>query len=212
MYTYRNIRAERAADLREYNDDGTSFSTTPRRKLWYSHSVLKYLLERATEWCAIRSLRDYGEHRPVQITIAQRGGFYLEKFKFHLERDRRNWMGRTGVHHRYLAWPVIDLDLITTAPATNVAGLQLADIVSGSFSRAVDERKFETCDPRFVCNLGPRISRKGPARQIAGWGITGLPWDLWQANLSTEQQSAFRMFGYRNEKLVRPGPILPEDC
>lgn len=211
MYTYRNVRAERAADLRSYNDDGTSFATMPRRKLWYSHSVLKYLLERTTEWCADRSMRDYKEHRPVQITIAQRGGFYLDKFKVHLQRDHRNWMTKIGVHYRYLAWPVVDLELISTAPAANVAGLQLADIVSGSFSRAVDQRKFGTCDTRFVSNIGPRISRKGPGRQIAGWGITGLPWELWQADLSEDQEAVFRYFGYGDGKLVRPGPILPAD-
>nr|WP_280140593.1 DUF3800 domain-containing protein [Hyphomicrobium facile] len=211
MINYRNVRAERAADLRVYSDDATSFTIEPRRKLWYSHMVLKALLERATEWCLARSHRDYGEPRPVAITIAQRGGFYLDRFKTYLEKDRRNLAAGTNTLPRNLAWPVVDLDLITTAPASNVAGLQLADIVSGSFSRAVDERRFHSCDTRFVANLGWRIARKGKGRRIAGWGVTGLPWNLWEANLSADQEKLFRMFGYDDEKLVRPGPILPED-
>ena len=145
MIGYRNVRAERAADLREYGDDGTSFVIHPRRKLWYSHIVLKVLLERATGWCHTRGLHDYGEPRPVAITIAQRGGFYLDRFKAYLEKDRRNAASRTGTLPRYLAWSVVDLNLIRTAPADGVAGLQLADVVTGAFSRAVDERRFGSC-------------------------------------------------------------------
>jgi hypothetical protein len=211
MLNYRNVRAERASDLRLYGDDGTSFTSVPRRKLWYPHIVLKILLERVTEWCHIRSLHDFGAPRPVAITIAQRGGFYLDRFKAYLEKDRRNYESRTGTLPVYLAWSVVDLDLIRTAPADNVAGLQFADVVTGSVSRAVDEQRFGACDRRFAANLGWRIPRKGRQRRIAGWGVTGLPWNLWEANLTTEQEKFFRMFGYAEEKLVRPGPILPED-
>jgi len=211
MLNYRNARAEQASDWRLYGDDGTSFTTLPRRKLWYSHIVLKVLLERATEWCRIRSMRDYREPRPVAITIAQRGGFYVDRFRAYLtERDRRNYQSGTGTLPGYLAWSVVDPELIRSAPADNVAGLQLADVVAGSFSRAVDERRFGICDRRFACNLGWRIARKGAWRRIAGWGVTGLPWNLWEANLTAEQAQLFRLFGYDDEKLVRPGLILPE--
>lgn len=210
MIGYRNIRAERAADVRVYGDDGTSFTALPRRKLWYSHIVLKVLLERATEWCLARSMRDYKEARPAAITIAQRGGFYIDKFKAYLEKDRRNAANRTGTLPRYLAWPVVDIDLVRSAPASDVAGLQLADIVSGSFSRAIDEARFGACDTRFACNLEPRLARRGPQRQFADWSVTALPWNLWKAGFSLSQEDALRRFGYDNEKLVRPGPILPE--
>ena len=212
MIGYRNTRAEMAADVRIYRDDGTSFTTLQRRKLWYPHIVLKVLLERATEWCQIRGMRDYGEPRPVSITIAQRGGFYLDKFKLYLtERDRRNYEWGTGRLPGYLAWSVVNPDLITTAPAQNLAGLQLADMVAGSFYRAVDGRGRGVCDRRFALNLGWRIARKGKWRRIESWGVTGLPWKLWEAHLSPDQEELFRLFGYTDEKLVRPGPILPED-
>jgi hypothetical protein len=212
MIGYRNVRAERASDLRIYGDDGTSFTIEQRRKLWYSHIVLKVLLERATQWCHARTLRDYRELRPVEITIAQRGGFYLDRFKTYLdEKDRRNWLTKTGILPGYLAWPVVNMDLIRTAPADNTAGLQLADVVAGSFSRAIDQHRFGTCDRRFVENLAWRLARKGRERRIAKWGTTGLPWELWKANLTNEQEQLFRMFGYTDEKLVRPGLILPGD-
>jgi len=207
MIGYRNVRAERASDLREYGDDGTSFVTKPRRKTRYPNFVLKVLLERATAWCNTRSIREHGEARPVAITIAQRGGFYLDRFKAYLEIDRRNATSRTGTLPGYLSWAVVDIDLVTTAPANNVAGLQLADIVTGAFSRAVDEKRFGACDLRFASNLMLRMARKSD--RIAGFGVTGLPWDLWKANLNAEQEKLFRLVGYGDGRLVRPGPILP---
>jgi hypothetical protein len=208
MLNYRNVRAERAADWRVYGDDGTSFVALPRKKLWYPHIVLKVLLERVTEWCLTRSYRDYGAPRSIAITVAQRGGFYLDRFKTYLERDRRNCESGTGTLPVFLSWPVVDLDLVTTAPADNVPGLQLADVVAGAFSRAVDEHRFGACDRRFACNLAWRIARKGRGRRIAGWGVTGLPWNMWEANLSGEQDKLFRMFGHTDEKLARPSRIL----
>lgn len=210
MIGYRNARAERASDVRIYGDDGTSFTTLQRRKLMYPHFVLKVLLERTTEWCRIRAKRDYGEARPAAITIAQRGGFYLDKFKLYLtEKDRTNYLWKSGTLPHYLAWSVVNPDLITSAPANNVAGLQLADMVAGSFYRAVDGRGRGICDRRFALNLGWRIARKGKGRRIAKWGVTGLPWELWEAKLSADQEEVFRLFGYDDEKLVRPGLILP---
>lgn len=208
MIGYRNVRTERAGDLREYGDDGTSFVSKPRRKTRFPNFVLKVLLERATAWCKARSMRDYNEARPVAITIAQRGGFYLDRFKAYLEIDRRNAAGRTGTLPGYLAWRVVDLDLMKTAPADHVAGLQLADLVTGAFSRSVDEQRFGSCDRRYAYNLRKRMGLK--YQSAAAFGVTGLPWELWKANLSTEQEQLFRMFGYGNGKLVRPGPILPD--
>ena len=82
--------------------------------------------------------------------------------------------------------------------------------MTGAFSRAVDERRFGACDLRYVQNLAPRMARRRKDGGIAGFGVTGLPWRLWEADLSAEQQQLFRMFGYTNKKLVRPGPILPD--
>jgi len=173
--------------------------------------ILKVLLERATEWCRKRSLLDHKELRPVSITIAERGGFYIDRFKDYLERDKRNATRRTGTLPGYLAWDVVDLRRVSSAPANNVAGLQLADIVSGAFSRAIDSRRFGACDLRYATNLKRRIARKGKAKQIAGWGVTVLPWKLWEAPFSPEQHMVLGAFGYRNEELVRPGPILPAE-
>ena len=206
MIGHRNIRCEEMYEWRDYHDDGTH-SIAPRTTR-YPNFVLKVLLERATAWCRERSFRDFGEPRPVSITIAQRGGFYLSDFQSYLEIDRRNYTAQSGTLPGYLAWSLVKQELITTAPAANSAGLQLADVVCGAFSRAIDESRFGSCDRRFAEQLEPRLARRHK-KYIAGVGVTGLPWNLWEANLSAEQEKLFRHFGYRNRKLVRPGPILP---
>ena len=206
MLNHRNPKCEAMYEWREYHDDG-SYTIIPRTTR-YPNFVLKVLLERATAWCETRSYRDFGEPRPVSILIAQRGGFYLEDFLSYLHLDHRNMIAQSGTLPRYLAWSVVDHDCIKTAPAANSAGLQLADVVSGAFSRAVDENRFNGCDRRFAELLEPRLARRY-GKYIAGTGVTGLPWKLWEANMSAEQEKLFRRFGYRNRKLVRPGPILP---
>jgi Protein of unknown function (DUF3800) len=211
MIGHRNVRCEISYNPRlNFNDDGSRFETQIRQKTKYPNFVLKVLLERVTAWCERRIIREFGGPRPVSITIAQRGGFYIDAFKEYIEIDRLNQIAKTGTLPVYLRHSIIEPRLVATAPAANVAGLQLADLVTGAFSRAIDEKRFGKCDRRFVYNLAPRIARTGNARRIAGYGVTGLPWELWQAKFNPEQERVFRMFGYGDEKLVRPGPILPE--
>lgn len=206
MINYRNPRCGRWYGWYDDSEEQARALIRQQRNA-YPNFVLKVLLERATAWCYARSLRDHGRPHPVSITIAQRGGFYLDGFKSYLAKDRRNWVSRTGTLPGYLAWPVVEIDLIGTAPAANVAGLQLADIVTGAFSRAIDENRFGSCDRRFATNLKPRMAIRG--RNAASFGVTGLPWQLSRAPMTVEQQETFRMFGYGRQKLVRPGPILP---
>jgi Protein of unknown function (DUF3800) len=206
MINYKNYKCE--SWYRWHEDSEVNDNIAKRhQKNAYSNFVLKILLERATGWCERRSMIDHGSKVPVAITIAQRGGFYLDSFLAYLDRDYRNWRTRSGTLPGYLAWPVVNPKNIITAPAANVAGLQLADIVAGSFSRAIDEARFGSCDRRFVTNLKPRVALKH--RSAAGFGLTGLPWELSRVVMSDEQQRLFRMFGYGRRTLVRPGPILP---
>ncbi len=207
MIGHRNVKCERWYGGQDDQDNYVRNKRRHQRNA-YPNWVLKLLLERATTWCEMRSLRDFGRPLPVAITIAQRGGFYLDSFKAYLELDRRNWLNSTGTLPGYLAWPIVNIDLVSTAPAANVAGLQLADVVTGAFSRAVDEGQFGACDLRYATNLAPRLARRYRG-DIAGFSITGLPWDLSRASLSQEQRRLFELSGYGKEKLVRPGPILP---
>jgi len=203
MRNHRNLRCERAVGWLD-DDEVRAIVQARSRRQSYPNFMLKVLLERATQWCEWRSMVDHGTRRPVQIKIAQRGGFYLDSFQQYLEKDRKNWLENRGALPGYLAWR--NMDLISTAPAANVDGLQLADVVAGAFSRAIDESEFGFCDRRYVENLMPRIGRR--RQQIASFGVTGLPWDLSRAPLSNEQQRLFRMCGYGRKMLTRSSPVL----
>ena len=207
MIGHRNRRCEERYAWRNYNDDG-SYEVSPRNT-YYQNFVLKVLLERVSDWCFRRSILDFGEPRRMDVTIAQRGGFYISDFKTTLEIDRMRSASESGVLPYYLKWPVVDVGLIRDAPAANSAGLQLADIVSGAYSRAIDERRFGSCNGQYAMQLGRRMARSAYG-DVAGYGVTGLPWNLLRANLSEDQKSMFRQFGYKGEKLVRPGPPSSE--
>ena len=207
MIGHRNRRCEERYAWRNYNEDG-SYVLSPRNT-YYQNFVLKVLLERVSAWCHHRSIQDYGQPRKMDITIAQRGGFYISDFKATLEIDRIRSASDSGVLPYYLKWPVVDVSLIRDAPASQSAGLQLADIVTGAFSRAIDERRFGKCDGQYAMHLGRRMARDANG-EIAGFGVTGLPWNLMRAKLGPEQKSMFQLFGYVGEKLVRPGPPSTE--
>lgn len=57
MHGHRNILCEERYAWRLYGDDGT-YVTVPR-KTWFHNFVLKVLLERVSDWCLRRSLREY---------------------------------------------------------------------------------------------------------------------------------------------------------
>jgi hypothetical protein len=207
MIGHRNRKCEERYAWRNYLDDET-YILSPRNT-YYQNFVLKVLLERVSAWCYRHSMRVHGEPRRMDVTIAQRGGFYISDFKATLEIDRMRSASNTGVLPYYLAWPVVDVSLVRDAPAAHIAGLQLADIVTGAFSRAIDEKRFGSCDRQYAKYLARRMARN-PDGQIGGFGVTGLPWNLTRAKLSVEQQTLFRDFGYIGEKLVRPGPPSTE--
>lgn len=209
MVGHRNRRCEEAYAWREYDDNG-NYRLRPR-KTWFHNFALKVLLERVTEYCADRCIRDYGVIRPIRITIGQKGGFDLPDFKSTLYIDRSHAASGRGVLPYNLAWSVVDIEQIETAPAAHMAGLQLADIVCGSFSHAVDETRFGRCDITYALDLleRRRMALKPGTASCANFGVTGLPWNLSHAKLSNDQKQVFLKAGYIGEKLVRPGSILP---
>ena len=205
MIDHQNLRCEARYAWRLYNEDGT-YVTVPR-KTWFHNFVLKAMLERVTEWCEEWCQHQYGRALPIDITIGRRGGFSIADFKTTLEIDRRHYNAGTGTLQKYLTWPVVDLNRIQTAPAAEVSGLQLADVVAGAFWNAVEEHKLgsaATLD--YALALRRRMARHPKTRDINYFGVTGLPWSLRKANLSDGQRALFEAFGYDGRKLVRPGP------
>jgi hypothetical protein len=205
MIGHRNERVEARYAWRDYAPDGQTWTVKPRTN-WFHNWMLKVLLERVTAYCEARSLREYGEPRLVDIKIAERGGFSIGDFKSALEIDRRDWHAGTGTLESYLAWPVVDLKYVQSAPAAQVPGMQLADIVSGSFLHAVDLKRLGECNTNYATNLTRRMAMNGQD-VVRDFGVMAWPRPLKKVALHPEQLAIFKHFGYADEWLVGPGPV-----
>jgi hypothetical protein len=204
MIGYSNPRVERRHAWRSYAADGKTWTAAPRKSFFHNW-LLKVLLERVTVYCGDRCTREFGSPQPIAIQIAKRGGFSLPEFKAYLVDSRIKSTAGTTLLPGDLDWRVVDLDRITEAPAANVAGLQLADIVSGAFGNAVDFRRFGTCETKYARNLAPRMTRSRLNR-VTDFGVMAWPRPLRKAGLRPDQLEIFRYYGYSQDWLVGPGP------
>ncbi len=194
MLLYRNPAVEYARARKEFRDDGSLLSLE-RQNHWFHNWMLKVLLERVTDYCAWRSVTDFGEPRAVKFVIASRDGFYLDDFVEYLKLDQQNEINRTATLNYHLDWRVVDWELFSEAPAAGVPGLQLADIVCGSFLHAVDRHRFGACDTRYAKALRPVMARNALG-EYHDVGVTRWPWHFWKAKLPPDQTDIFRFYGY----------------
>jgi hypothetical protein len=208
MLNYRNPAVEYARARKEFRDDG-SLLAMELRNHWFHNWMLKVLLERVTDYCAWRSIVDYGEPRSVKIVIASRDGFYLDDFVEYLKLDQENEIAGTATLQYHLDWRVVDWEQIREAPAASVSGLQLADVVCGSFLHAVDKRRFGTCNTEFAKSL-KRVMARNAIGEYHNVGVTRWPWQFWKAKLPPDQTDIFRFYGYDapQRRLGRPGPTF----
>jgi hypothetical protein len=208
MVHYRNLRAENRPENRIYRDDGTWFMK-PRNE-YFQNWMTKVLVERVTWYCARRSIREFGKPRVVKLVIASRDGFYIGDFINYLMRDQSNQQSGKATLRFHPDWRVLDWRQIKEAPAANVPGLQLADIVCGAFSHAVDRKRYGQCDPTYAKALFNKMARNAKGQHVA-FGVTAWPKPLTKGNrpLHPEQWEIFRFYGFDEETwLGRPGPTF----
>ena len=196
MRNYRNPAVEYVRAKKEFRDDGSLLSMELTNH-WFHNWMLKLLVERITDFCARQSVADFGTCRPVQFVIASRDGFYLDDFVEYLKLDQENQQAGTSTLHYHPDWRVIDWQLFSEAPAANVPGLQLADIVCGAFLHSVDIKRFGKCNTELAKSLRP-IMTKNHKGERHNYGITRWPWHWWKAKLPFQQTDIFRFYGYPN--------------
>jgi hypothetical protein len=187
MRGYRNERAEKV------------YSKNP-----FYCWMLRLLLERVTNYCAQRTLTDYGEPRTLRIEIGARGGFFLSQFKAYLTKLRmQSAAGALYLTRNDLAWNMVDVYEIETFPAAKRAGIQLADTVASAFKQAVELRPDGTCRTQYAEALRSRIAfdRRG---NIPDFGIKIMPHPFWKAGVVDAQVVIFEKYGYPRDYLVSP--------
>lgn len=179
MRRYRNPRAE--AVSMHPND-------------WFYNFCIRVVLERLTEWCADRSIRETGRPHHVKLVFSKRGGHsyrHVETYVHLLMKQIEN--GTLFLTARAPDPRVLDHRLIDVIEHNKSAGCQVADVVASSFFQAanVGPKRWTTT---YAEALDPRIARKGGLP--ANFGVTLLPWQNWTLRLTDDQRKIFRFYGY----------------
>jgi len=191
MRGYRNPRAEKAgADQ------------------WFYNWLVRVVIERITDYCERRCLRNGGEIQKVKFVFSKRGGHrYSQTQAYHwvIKAQARN--DHMVLTKRMPKWRTMDERLVSALQHEDVAGLQLADVIASAFYTAVDNLETGPCDPTYAKALGPRMAlENGSARD---YGVCLQPTPASKGKLSRDQQEIFRFYGYRDlefkERLAAPG-------
>lgn len=179
------------------------------RSPWY-HWFLRLLLERASQFCFNRTMKDYGEIRTMRIELGSRGGLTAARaaaYLYYIRNQSRG--GNLYLDKGDLAWDVINLNDIHVLQARSRAGIQLADTVASAFKQAVDPWPNPRPTPEYALALKPVVAKDSNGR-VANFGVKLLPSPpaLWRAGLTDAHIDFFSHYGYSREYLVSPAPDL----
>lgn len=179
MRAYRNPQAEAVA-LHPHN--------------WFYNYCIRILLERLSEWCAARSIKETGRPRHVKLVFSKRGGHSYRHVQTYLHLLSNQV--RDGTIYQIARVPdfrVLDHRLVDVIEHNRSAGCQVADVVASAFFQAANAgaKRWST---EHAEALKPRIAHRGGTH--ANFGVTLLPWRSWTLNLSPDQKKIFRFYGY----------------
>ncbi|MDE1149130.1 MAG: DUF3800 domain-containing protein [Azospirillaceae bacterium] len=116
---------------------------------------------------------------------------YMEKLKI------QTWTNSLRIPG-YIKWDVFDVEQIKVVSHKNEAGLQLADVVAGSFYEAVSVERQRGCFADHAKLIVPRLYR-GKKGVIIGNGIKPMP-ALDKMGLLPQQREIFEFMGYARRK------------
>lgn len=161
---------------------------------WYYNYCVRLLMERVTDFCLRDSKKRFGEPRCLRVIFSQRGGHSYGQTKAYWEVLKAQASGGTTyLNKREITHQVLRFNLVDYVPHTQVAGLQLADVIASSFFQAADARGGKWLpDPAKL--LAPRMAQE--AGVIADYGLVLQPTPPWKAALTPEQAEIFRYYGY----------------
>lgn len=183
-----NHRNERAA------------ATSGNQRDYLYNFVTSLLLERVTRYVA-NAAPQHGIEKPVlRIVMASRKGHHFGQFKAHVRKliDQAK-VGMTYLATREIDASVLRYNLIERAPASQMAGLQLADVMVSAFFQSIEQTSPNYAD-KVARHLLPLMAERKTqfSRRLnkSNEGVTFYP--DWQAvHLLIEEPAAFfEHFGY----------------
>lgn len=169
--------------------------------------LLRLLLERVSNYCAERSMNDYGEMRSLRIELGARGGVSVARLKVYLfhKLKPQSQAGTLYLPKGDIAWEVMDKEQLAIYQAHKRAGIQLADVVASALRLGVDQKPDGGTNPAFGKALLPVVATKKSGR-ITDFGVKLLPDapHIKSVNFSPSQVEFFELFGYGRKYLVGP--------
>lgn len=195
MLNHSNVRAAKA-------------SANPKDVMY--NFVCRLLLERATRYVRLSATR-HGIDKPIlRIVMASRTGHRFGHFKAYVQQlIYQATAGSTYLNTRAVDASVLSVSQIARIPASQSAGVQLADCMTSAFFQSL-EKSSPTYDTGAARNLLPlmaeRSTRLSASRNCANEGVTLYPATKAVHLISEEQASFFKHFGYDLDSLKRRLP------
>ena len=188
MHGYQNKKAEAAAVI--------------AGRTWFYWWMTRLLLERVTDYCERRSLRDYGEPRTVRLEFSRRKGLryaHLQAYLYWLRMQSK--ANALFLKNGDLKWSVVDpINEIAAIDNSERAGLQLSDAVASSFYQAVNG---DHPDISHATALAPRMAIR-PNGHVFGYGVKLMPYRF--LHRGRPEQTKIFNFYMQNKVRQAPGP------
>ncbi len=118
----------------------------------YYNFLGRYLIERISKCCSqLRKQVSEGNGK-VKIIFSRRNSMNYGAFRDYLEKLKRNDLKYNDPQNSYnnMNWSVIDIDAVEAISHSERAGLQIADVVTYSFFKAVEKNKFGMVDTSYI--------------------------------------------------------------
>jgi hypothetical protein len=142
---------------------------------WFYCWLSRVLIERVTDYCNRKSIRDHGEIKSIRFEFSARGGVRIDDVARYLKYlKNQDEIGLLYNDFWVPAWPVIDFDEIYSHPAKARAGLQLADCTASAFFQALEMSNEGNVKPDYAKLLIPRVARSKKER-ICDFGLKIWP-------------------------------------
>lgn len=164
-------------------------------KQWFYNYCVRLLMERVTDICLRSSQKRFdGEVRPIRVVFSQRGGHSYGQTKAYWEILKAQASGgSTFLDKRVIRHQTLRFGLVEYVPHTQVAGLQLADVIASAFYQAVDANS-SRWTTSYAIALAPIMARERGV--VADFGLVMQPTRSDEITLTEDQRRIFRHYGY----------------
>jgi hypothetical protein len=161
-------------NMRGYTNPKAAKAFPSAGRTWFYWWCTRLLLERVTEYCEWRSLRDYGEPRLVRLEFSRRKGLrysHLQAYLYWLRMQSR--AEALYLNQGDIKWSVIDpLNEVKVFDHAERAGLQISDAVASSCYQGVGG--LPTPDARHAISLASRFAMNNAGKTF-GYGFKLMP-------------------------------------